>query len=131
MAEDENAIASLDHELIVVNLKINDNKEVMLTVQSEIKEKIDLVNSYETSFNRNHNTVERKQNQMDDRNKVLGALLEKHEVRAYYILEMWSYYILEMWSYYILESGLTSHDFIVWSCSTLLSTTPSNRSLSC
>ena len=114
MAEDENAIASLDHELIVVNLKINDNKEVMLTVQSEIKEKIDLVNSYETSFNRNHNTVERKQNQMDDRNKVLGALLEKHEVRAYYIF----------------VSGLTSHDFIVWSCSTLLSTTPSNRSLS-
>lgn len=80
MSCDENAMASVEQDLIVSELHISNNRELVAVVQEEITEKTELVTNYEISFNRNHVTIERKQTYMDECNKQLSRLLEKREV---------------------------------------------------
>lgn len=78
-SEDENSLALIEQDLIAVESSISHNKDCLAAVKAEIIQNNELVNSYEVSFKRNHIIIERKQNYMDDRNRLLATLLEKRE----------------------------------------------------
>ncbi|XP_067928587.1 coiled-coil domain-containing protein 40-like [Watersipora subatra] len=79
ISSDENELARLEQELIAYDVKLSANKELIAAVQTEVRSKNELCTSYEVSFNRNHITIERKQNFMDESNRRLAALLEQRE----------------------------------------------------
>lgn len=80
MSNEENSIAHIEQDLVATESRIQTKNVQLSEVKAIINEKNAQITNYEQSFRHNHITVERKQNYMDECNRTLGSLLERHDV---------------------------------------------------
>lgn len=80
MSSEENFLSRLEQDFIFTESSTGQKQRELEILRNEINEKNDLVTNYELSFKQNHVIVERKQNYMDECNRLLAALLEAREV---------------------------------------------------
>lgn len=80
MASEENSLSRVEKELLINAARIEVNASELTAVRKEVEEKNVIITNSEQAFKRNHLIVEQNQNRVDECNRKLAYLLEKHDV---------------------------------------------------